>query len=259
MNRLSAVFNKPGHTALISYITTGYPSLEATLEVVPMLAECGCDIVELGIPFSDPMADGVTIQNASYRALLNGVTPDICIQTAAFLRRSTDIPLVFMTYYNPVYAYGLDRFCKSCRDAGVDGLIIPDLPPDEGEELENACGTLGPEIIYLLAPSSTEERIRLVARRSRGFIYLVSVTGVTGARNVLSTDLEAFVGNVRAAASQPLCVGFGISSPEQASRIADVADGVIIGSRIIQLMEHDDWHASLRDFICGIRSALDRK
>ncbi len=259
MNKLSAVFNKPGHTALIAYITAGYPSLEATLEVVPMLAECGCDIVELGIPFSDPMADGVTIQNASYRALLNGVTPDICLQTAAFLRRSTDIPLVFMTYYNPVYAYGLDRFCKSCRDAGVDGLIMPDLPPDEGEEIENVCGTLGPDVIYLLAPSSTEERIRLVARRSRGFIYLVSVTGVTGARNTLSIDLETLVRNVRAAASQPLCVGFGISSPEQASRIADVADGVIIGRRSLQLMEHDDWHATLRDFICSIRSALDRK
>jgi tryptophan synthase alpha chain len=259
VNKLSAVFNKPGHTALIAYITAGYPSLEATLEVVPMLAECGCDIVELGIPFSDPMADGVTIQNASYRALLNGVTPDICLQTAAFLRRSTDIPLVFMTYYTPVYAYGLDRFCKSCRDAGVDGLIMPDLPPDEGEEIENVCGTLGPDVIYLLAPSSTEERIRLVARRSRGFIYLVSVTGVTGARNTLSIDLETLVRNVRAAASQPLCVGFGISSPEQASRIADVAAGVIIGSRIIQLMEPDDWHATLRDFICSIRSALDRK
>ena len=140
----------------------------------------------------------------------------------------------------------------------MEGLIIPDLPPDEGEELENACGG-GPDIIYLLSPSSTQDRIRLVAKRSRGFIYLVSVTGVTGARNSLSTDLEEFVNNVKAVAEQPLCVGFGISSPGQAQQIAGIADGVIIGSRIIQLMEKNDGYSSLHTFITEIRAALDRK
>lgn len=259
MKKLADVFNKPEHTALIAYVTTGYPSVEATLEVVPLLAEYGCDIVELGIPFSDPMADGVTIQNTSFHALENGITPDICLETAATLKRSTDIPLVFMSYYNPIYAYGLDRFCRGCRDAGVSGLIIPDLPPDEGKDLETVCREKGPDIIYLLAPSSTDERISLVAERSRGFIYLVSVTGVTGTRSTISTDLADFIARVRTVANQPLCVGFGISSAEQAGEIGKVADGIIIGSRIIQLMEQNDGYVSLGTFVRNIRSTLDRK
>ena len=258
MSRIAAVFNRPGHAALITYITVGYPSLEATLEVVPLLASNGADIVELGIPFSDPLADGVTIQKASFHALKNGVTPQLCLEVARQLRKKVDIPLVFMPYFNPVFSYGLEEFCSDCAKSGIDGLIIPDLPPEEGSDLEEITQKQGLDLIYLLAPTSTEERIKLVAERSRGFIYLVSVTGVTGVRNKLPADLEAFVTRVREQASQPLCVGFGISTPEQAKQVAGIADGVIVGSRFIQLMETESkFITPVSNFTKGLRQALD--
>jgi tryptophan synthase alpha chain len=257
VSRIASAF-KSGSTALIAYVTVGYPSVEATRKVVPLLAESGCDIVELGIPFSDPLADGVTIQRASFAALQNGVTPQLCLDLAGELSHKVSAPLVFMTYFNPVFHYGLKEFCQACAKSGVDGLIIPDLPPEEGTDLENATRSHGLDLIYLLAPTSTEERIRLVAEKSRGFIYLVSVTGVTGARDKLPQDLAAFVARVKKLASQPLCVGFGISTPEQASQIARIADGVIIGSRIIQLMEKDDSFLSVGNFIRDLRAALDK-
>lgn len=256
MSRISSAFT-PGRKALIGYVTVGYPSLEATLRVVPLLAEGGCDIVELGIPFSDPLADGVTIQNASYRALQNGVTPEICLETARKLCQKVDIPLVFMTYYNPVLSYGLDEFCEACIRVGIDGLIIPDLPPEEGARLEQSTRHCNLDLVYLLAPTSTEERIRLVAERSRGFIYLVSVTGVTGARQKLPADLAGFVHRVRKVAKQPLCIGFGISTPAQAKQVARIADGIIVGSRIVQLMEKDASLAEVVDFVKELRRALD--
>ncbi|MFC2052297.1 tryptophan synthase subunit alpha [Chloroflexota bacterium] len=258
MSRIASAFNQPAHKALIAYITVGYPSIEATLEVVPLLASSGCDIVELGIPFSDPLADGVTIQKASFHALQNEITPEICLKIARQLSQKVDIPLVFMTYFNPVFSYGLEEFCSASTKAGIDGLIIPDLPPEEGSELETITQRQGLDLIYLLAPTSTEGRLRLVAERSRGFIYLVSVTGVTGARDRLPADLEAFVTSVRKIATQPLCVGFGISTLEQARRVAHIADGVIVGSRIIQLMETENkLVSSVGSFIKGLRHALD--
>jgi tryptophan synthase alpha chain len=256
MNRIAAVFSQRHHKALIPYVTVGYPSLEATLKVVPFLAKNGADIVELGIPFSDPLADGVTIQRSSFNALQKGITPQLCLDTAKELRERVDIPLVFMTYYNPVFHYGLEAFCSACLGAGVDGLIIPDLPPQEGAGLETITNKQDLDLIYLLAPTSTEERIKLVAQRSRGFIYLVSVTGVTGARDRLPADLEVFVSRVKEKVSQPLCVGFGISTPSQAKRVARLADGVIVGSRVIQLMEDEDMN-QLGEFIRGLRQALD--
>ena len=257
MNRISSVFTGPNRTALIPYITVGYPSIEATLKVVPLLAGSGCDIVELGIPFSDPLADGATIQKASFCALQNGVTPQLCLEVAKQLSQMVEIPLVFMTYFNPVFSYGLEEFCSACAGSGVSGLIIPDLPPEEGSELQIISKRQNLDLIYLLAPTSTEERIRLVAQKSRGFIYLVSVTGVTGAREVLPADLEAFVARVRKVTTQPLCVGFGISTPEQAREVARVADGVIVGSRLIQLMEAENNFISVSNFIKGLRHALD--
>ena len=251
------MFSQPGHIALIPYITVGYPTVEATLKVVPLLASSGCDIVELGIPFSDPLADGATIQKASSCALENGVTPQLCLEVAKKLSQSVDIPLVFMTYFNPVFSYGLEGFCGACASSGVSGLIIPDLPPEEGSELEAITQRQRLDLIYLLAPTSTDERIRLVAERSRGFVYLVSVTGVTGVRNRLPTNLNAFIARVRKVTTQPLCVGFGISTPEQARRVAQIADGVIVGSRIIQLMETEDNFISVGNFIKGLRHALD--
>lgn len=258
MNRITDTFRQREHKALIPYITVGYPSIEATLQVVPRLARSGGDIIELGIPFSDPLADGATIQKASFQALQNGVTPPLCLEVAKQLSRKVDTPLVFMTYFNPVFSYGVDEFCRDCASAGVSGLIIPDLPPEEGAELEAIAQGQGLALIYLLAPTSNNERIRLVAERSRGFIYLVSVTGVTGTRDNLPPDLEAFVARVREVATQPLCVGFGISTPEQASRVARIADGVIVGSRIIQHMEADESLASATDFVKKLRHALDQ-
>jgi tryptophan synthase alpha chain len=255
MNRIAAVFAQRDHKALIPYVTVGYPSLEATLKVVPLLAKNGADIVELGIPFSDPLADGVTIQRSSFHALKQGVTPQLCLETAKKLREKVDIPLVFMTYYNPVFHYGLEEFCNACVGSGIDGLIIPDLPPQEGGNLETITKKQDLDLIYLLAPTSTEERIRLVGQRSRGFIYLVSVTGVTGARDRLPADLEVFVSRVKQSVAQPLCVGFGISTPSQAKRVALLADGVIVGSCIIQLMESGDM-PQVGEFIKGLREAL---
>jgi len=258
LSRISSVFSQSEHKALIPYVTVGYPSIEATLKLVPLLARSGCDIVELGIPFSDPLADGATIQKASFHALENGVTPQLCLEVAKKLRQKVNIPLVFMTYFNPVFSCGLEEFCSACTKSGIDGLIIPDLPPEEGAELEAITQRQNLDLIYLLAPTSTEERIRLVTQRSRGFIYLVSVTGVTGVRDKLPVNLEAFVARVRKVATQPLCVGFGISTPEPARQVARIADGIIVGSRIIQLMEADESMANVVDFARELRCTLDQ-
>ena len=168
MSKIASVFSQPEHKALIAYVTAGYPTIESTLKVVPLLADNGCDIVELGIPFSDPLADGVTIQKSSFHALQNGVTPQLCLELAGQLSRKVDIPLVFMTYYNPVFSYGLDKFSAACAGSGISGIIIPDLPPDEGSDLEAISRRQGLDLIYLLAPTSTGGRIRLAAQRSRG-------------------------------------------------------------------------------------------
>jgi len=258
LSRIASVFTRANLTALIPYITVGYPSIETTLKVVPLLASSGCDIIELGIPFSDPLADGATIQRASYEALRQKVTPKVCLEVAQELRRQVEIPLVFMTYYNPVLKFGLEQFCSKCAEVGIDGLIIPDLPPEEGQELERSTRKHGLALIYLLSPASTEERIRLVASKASGFIYLVSLTGVTGSRDKLPQELEGFVARVREKTEKPLCVGFGVSTPEQARRIAKVADGVIVGSRIIQLMEEDTTFSSLKTFTSSLREALDQ-
>ena len=256
MSRLASSFKPPVGKALIGYITVGYPDIETTLEVVPLLAKCGCDIVELGIPFSDPLADGVTIQKSSFRALQNGVTPKICLEITRQLRQKVDIPLVFMSYFNPVLSYGLTEFVTDCVRSGIDGLIIPDLPPEEGVELEVITRQRGLDLIYLLAPTSTESRIRLVTEKSRGFLYLVSVAGVTGTRSRLPADLAGFVARVRTVAKQPLCIGFGISTAAQAKQAARIADGVIVGSRFIQLMKTGNLDA-VAVFAKSLRRALD--
>jgi tryptophan synthase alpha chain len=256
VSRIAAVF-KPGRKALIAYVTAGYPSIEATLKVVPLLVQNGADIIELGIPFSDPLADGVTIQRASFQALQNGVTPQVCLEVAGKLRGVVNVPLVFMSYFNPLLQYGLDRFCVSCRQASVDGLIIPDMPPEEGLELEAAATENGIDVVYLLAPTSTAARIRLVARHSGGFIYLVSVTGVTGARTRLSASLGQFIARVRKATEKPLCVGFGIATPEQTRQVAQMADGVIVGSKLIQLIEQDPSLKQVASLIRDMRKAMD--
>ena len=256
MTSISSVF-KMDHKALIGYITAGYPDITDTPRIAAVLAENGCDIIELGIPFSDPLADGATIQKASHEALLKGITPKGCLEVAAEIRKNIATPLAFMTYYNPVLNYGLDAFCQDCTRAGINALIVPDLPPEEGSELEEITEKNDLDLIYLLAPNSTPERISAVAEKSRGFIYLVSLTGVTGARNSLPPELEDFVKRVRDRVKQPLCIGFGISTPEHARRIGSIADGVIVGSRIIDLIDEDSTLASLKSFISSLRMALD--
>ena len=256
MRRIASVFARAEHTLLIPYLTVGYPTVATTLKAVPLFAENGCDIIELGIPFSDPLADGATIQQASYEALRQGVTASVCLEVARELRGRVEIPLVFMTYYNPVLRFGLEQFCLKCAEVGIDGLIIPDLPPEEGEELERSTKGHGLDLIYLLSPASTEERIRLVTSRSSGFVYLVSLTGVTGARDTLPEGLESFVGSVSKKTEKPLCVGFGVSTPEQARRVAKVADGVVVGSRAMQLLDKDKSLKNACSFIKSLREAL---
>jgi tryptophan synthase alpha chain len=257
MSRISSVFKLGKHKALIAYITMGYPDMQSTLEVSGLLAEAGCDIIELGIPFSDPLADGVTIQNATHHALLNGVTTRKCLDMAGQIRSRASIPLCFMGYLNPILNYGIEDFCADSAGAGVDGLIIPDLPPGEMAELDTQAQSHGLDLIRFLAPNSSAERIKEVTGISHGFIYLVSVTGTTGVRKGLPGGLEAFVSRVRKATDLPLCIGFGISNTEQAVQAAKLADGVIIGSRIIQLMEENNSYDKLRDFIADVRQGLD--
>jgi tryptophan synthase alpha chain len=257
MSQLASVF-KPDYKALIAYLTVGYPDIEITRKAASALSRNGADIIELGIPFSDPLADGTTIQRASHQALQNGITPQLCFEMAQQIHREIATPLVFMTYYNPVYNFGLDTFCLKCAEAGISGLIIPDLPPEEGRELESATQKHELDLIYLLAPTSNEDRIRLVAEHSKGFIYMVSVTGVTGARNTLPGNLQAVVTRVKDKTDKPLCVGFGISTTEQARQFSSIADGVIIGSRIIQLIEADGSLSTLAEFTRQLRQALDQ-
>ncbi|MBI2853511.1 MAG: tryptophan synthase subunit alpha [Chloroflexi bacterium] len=256
MSRIATAFSRPGHKALIAYVTMGYPSIADTLRVLPLLQSAGCDMVELGIPFSDPMADGTTIQEANHVALQNGVTPQKCLELASQVRASVDIPLLFMTYLNPIINYGADRFCHSAAASGIDGFIITDMPPEEAGEVAECARSEGIDLVYLLAPTSTAERVKLVARKASGFIYLVSVTGVTGARKDLPGHLEKFVSSVRKETRQPLCVGFGISSGAVARRVARIADGVVVGSRLVQYMAGSDWKG-LEAFVKELRQALD--
>ncbi|MEL7562244.1 tryptophan synthase subunit alpha [Dehalogenimonas sp. 4OHTPN] len=257
MSDISRAFGG-GRKALIGYLTVGYPDIETTLKAAVVLERAGCDIIELGVPFSDPIGDGPVIQAASFRALQNGVTAAYCIETAAELRRrGLNVPLVFMGYYNPILSYGIELFCRDSAAAGVSGLIVPDLPPDESGDLDAAALKHGIDLIYLLAPTSTAARIAQVAEKARGFIYLTSVAGVTGARDDVPKYLPDFVEKVRQQASLPLAVGFGVSAAGQAAAISRYADGVIIGSKLLKLIEEDSSLGSLEKFTAGVRAALD--
>jgi tryptophan synthase alpha chain len=221
--------------AFMPYAVLGYPTRQAGLETIQILVEAGADLLELGVPFSDPLADGPTIQAATQKSLENGTTLKDCLAMVRELRQQgMTTPALFMGYINPILAYGLEEFIAEAATAGVDGLIVPDLPPEEAADLETACAEYGLALVYLLAPTSTPERIKLVAEKSQGFIYLVSLTGVTGARHELSPDLAEFVSRVRAQTSTPLAVGFGIGTGEQARQVGQLADGVIVGSALVK-------------------------
>ena len=213
----------------------GYPDRAQTLTILQTLGENGAELFEIGIPHSDPLADGPTIQTATYTALMQGTTVQDCLAMVRELRAAgMTQPFCAMTYYNPLFAFGVQRFVDHAVAAGLDGLIVPDLPPEEAEELEAACRSAGLATIYLLAPTSTEERIRFVATHCTGFIYLVSVTGITGARTELPPDLAEFVARVRRYTHLPLAVGFGIATGAQAAAVASIADGVIVGSALVK-------------------------
>lgn len=223
--------------ALAAFITAGDPDLSATKKIFAALEKGGADIVELGVPFSDPLADGPVIQKSSQRALKSGTTLKKIVQLVSEIRQDSQLPIVLMTSFNPVYVYGLEKFVDDAVRAGVDGVIVPDLPPEEAGELETYSQRKGLDMIFLLAPTSTEERVRMIAGRSRGFIYYVSLTGTTGTRDSLSGGLLEKVGNIKKVALLPVLVGFGISGPEQAGKAARISDGVIVGSAIVRMIE----------------------
>lgn len=234
MSKIRTAFEKG--KAFIPFITCGDPDLGTTAEVVRAAVRNGADLIELGIPFSDPTAEGPVIQGANIRALAGGVTTDKVFELVKELRRDVEVPMVFMTYTNVVFSYGAERFMAKCRETGIDGIIIPDLPFEEKGEFADAAGMYGIDLISLIAPTS-DKRIAMIAKEAEGFIYLVSSLGVTGMRNEISTNLEEIVKIIRENTDVPCAVGFGISTPEQARAMAAVSDGAIVGSAIIKLLE----------------------
>jgi tryptophan synthase alpha chain len=242
MNRIDAKFKelrKTGRKAFIPYITAGDPDIGTTGKIVRALESAGADIIELGIPFSDPMADGPTIQRAIKRSLDNGCTVKKVFDLVRALRKDVKVPIVFMTYYNIVYSRGVERFIRDAKACGADGIIVPDLPMEESSEVSLSGDEYGFDTILLAAPTTPRDRFRKIASRSRGFIYYVSLTGVTGARKALASELKSDVIAMKKITKKPVCVGFGVSDAAQARDIASVADGVIVGSAIIKVIEKD--------------------
>jgi tryptophan synthase alpha chain len=260
IQRIAAAFDRArlsNRAALIPYLTLGYPSPDGSLDLVEAAVAAGADIVELGVPFSDPLADGPVIQRATQVALQQGMTVAQCLEMARRLRqREIMVPLLFMGYCNPILSYGEEAFCRACHEAKVDGLIVPDLPPEEAETLEAACRAYGLGLIYLLAPTSTPDRIRLVTERSQGFVYLVSVTGTTGPRGQLPSDLNVFVSRVRDVTDKPVAVGFGISTAEQARQVAREADGVVVGSALLSRADGVNGTEKVSAFVSELHQAM---
>lgn len=262
MNRINAKFKElkaKGKKALIAFITCGDPDLRITEKLILEMEEQGVDIIELGVPFSDPLADGPTIQEASQRALANKVSLRKILVFTKAIRRRTNIPFALMTYYNPVYKFGIKKFMQSAVKSGIDGIIIPDLPPEEAEELNLLRENL--DLIYFLSPTSSTDRMKKVVKVSSGFIYYVSVTGVTGARKTLSRDLRTHLAQIRKITRIPLAVGFGISTPTQAKEVSKYADGIIVGSAIINIIKKNlgkkDLVNKVSQFIGSLRRAID--
>ena len=243
--------------AFIPFITCGDPDLETTAAVVRAAAANGADLIELGIPFSDPTAEGPVIQGANLRALNGGVATDKIFDLVRELRRDVEVPMVFMTYANVVFSYGSERFISTCREIGIDGLILPDIPYEEKEEFLPVCRRYGVDLISLIAPTS-EDRIAMIAREAEGFLYIVSSLGVTGVRSEIKTDLGAIVETVRQNTDIPCAIGFGISTPEQAAKMAGISDGAIVGSAIVRLIgEHGkDAPEYVGEYVRGMKEAL---
>ncbi|MGQ9879393.1 MAG: tryptophan synthase subunit alpha [Armatimonadota bacterium] len=247
-----ATLRARGEGALVVFITAGDPNLKTTEKLIPALAEAGADIIEVGIPFSDPLADGPTIQASTFRAIQQGMTPASVLETIARVRARTDVPLVIMTYFNPVWQMGVERFARQAVQAGVDGVIMTDMPPDEADEWHSVASHHGLDTIFLIAPTSTPERMRRVAQMSSGFVYCVSRTGVTGARDDLPEEVPQMLKAMRALTDLPLCVGFGISRPEHVRAVCRIADGAVVGSAVVSLIAQETVKSEqvLLDSVC---------
>ena len=255
MNRIKRAFE--GHKAFIAFITCGDPDLATTKACVTAAVENGADLIELGIPFSDPTAEGPVIQGANVRALNGGVTTDQIFTLVRQLRQDVTVPMVFMTYANVVFSYGAERFIAGCREIGIDGLILPDLPFEEKGEFLPLCHQYGVDLISLIAPTSAN-RIAMIAKEAEGFVYLVSSLGVTGTRTEIKTDLKSIVEVIRRNTEVPCAIGFGISTPEQAKKMADLSDGAIVGSAIIKLLEKygTDAPKYVGEYVASMKNAL---
>ena len=258
--RIQQLFNRTrqeGRSAFIAYITAGDPSLEMTPRIVRALEESGADLIELGVPFSDPVADGPVIQDASARALKAGTTLHKVLDVAREIRKTSQIPLLLFTYMNPAVHYGMDKLAKDAKEAGIDGVLLTDLSVEEAEPYVKSLREAGLDTVFLAAPTSTERRLKLVAEYSTGFIYLVSRTGVTGTRESLSNQAAPLVEKMRAVTDLPLAVGFGISTPEQAKTVAKLAEGVVVGSAIVRQIEKDGANADGEGLRSLVRSLAD--
>lgn len=263
MNRIERAFEtcrSAGRKALVCFVSAGDPDLEATARLVPALAAAGADIIELGVPFSDPMADGPTIQQASQRALAAGTTLAGVLEMVARVRQVTQVPLVLFSYYNVIFQYGVERLARAAAEAGVDGVLLVDVPMEELDEVQPALDRVGIPIIRLVAPTTPPERIAMITQGAGGFIYCITVTGVTGARNALPEDLSTQLERVRALSPVPVVAGFGIASPEMARAVAAYADGVVVGSALVQRLAGpgsvDERIAACAHFVAELARAL---
>lgn len=260
MNRIDETFRelKNKRAALMPYLPLGYPSINISRDLIRVAQEAGADVLELGIPFSDPLADGPVVQHATQVALQNGMTLKKCLEMVQDARANgVTIPLVLMGYYNPLLQYDLKKFARDAFEAGADGVIVADLPIEEADDLQDAAHAQDLHVIFLAAPTSSDERLRKIAKATRGFLYLVSLTGVTGVRAGLSEGLEDFVKRTRAVTDKPLCIGFGISNAENARRVAQFADGVIVGSALVaKFGEASNAAKNARAFIQELAAAV---
>lgn len=255
MSKISKAFENK--KAFIPFITCGDPSLDITEQIVYAMVEAGADLIELGIPFSDPTAEGPVIMEADERALVGGVTTDKIFEMVERLRKTVTIPMVFMTYANVIYSYGAERFVKRAAELGMDGMILPDIPYEEKEEFQAVCEQYDFDLISLIAPTSND-RIRMIAKEAKGFIYCVSSLGVTGVRSQITTDIGAMIRLVKEVSDIPCAVGFGISTPEQAKKMTEVADGAIVGSAIVKLCAQykEDCVPYIRDYVKSMKDAI---
>lgn len=243
--------------AFIAFLTAGDPTADKTVEYILAMEEAGADLVEIGIPFSDPTAEGVVIQDANIRALSAGMTTEGVFDIVRRVREKSQIPLVFLTYINPVYHYGYEAFFQKCQELGVDGIILPDMPYEEKDELSDVAAAHGVDVISLIAPTS-EQRIQKIAKEAAGFIYVVSSMGVTGMRGEISTDLASILASIREVTDLPTAIGFGINTPQQATQMAQIADGAIVGSAIVKIIERYGANARepLMTYVSEMKSAI---